>query len=566
MSSNSGILTIEVNGANSVVSIDSVTGLVDALAAKLASDDAADFYQPLNPKLQAIANVSLATDKMIYWSNSTYAQATNLSTFSREMLGGDSVSAWRTLLSVSNTGSDTTYAFRANNLSDLASASAARTNLGLAIGTDVQAYDADLATWAGLTPSLNAQSLVTAADYSAMRSLLSLVPGTNFLTPAAIAAAYQPLDSDLTSIAALSTTSFGRDFLTRADASASRTYIGVTASGSDTTYAYRANNLSDLASVSSSRTNLGVGTSDSPQFAGLTITGNVSADNFYTPSSSGFVGQSGGNNGITIYGSTGGNAVNISAAGSTRAAITSTGISVTGVVHASALVKGEAGARFEGSTSGAGTGQGIEITNGNIIQTYNRTSGSYGASLYLDGASIVMRPAGSTALSVASGAIGVTGNTTIVTNATYIFGTRTNAATSRLLGYSGGNVCYIGPVDVADDSVINAAGGLTTVGGNLTVSGGTATISNGTTGILNLGPGGTQYLYYNGGTFALTGALGLSIGGWVKPSSYTVGTVPSAATSGAGAMIYVSNETGGAVIAFSDGSNWKRVTDRATIA
>ncbi len=47
--------------------------------------------------------------------------------------------------------------------------------------------------------------------------------------------------------------------------------------------------------------------------------------------------------------------------------------------------------------------------------------------------------------------------------------------------------------------------------------------------------------------------------------TYTVGTVPSAATFARG-LIYVSNETGGAVVAFSDGTDWRRVTDRNVIS
>lgn len=61
-----------------------------------------------------------------------------------------------------------------------ANAAAARTNLGVAIGSDVQAYDADLTTWAGLTPTANHQSMVTAANYAAMRALLDLEPSVDY--------------------------------------------------------------------------------------------------------------------------------------------------------------------------------------------------------------------------------------------------------------------------------------------------------------------------------------------------------------------------------------------------
>lgn len=95
----------------------------------------------------------------------------------------------------------------------LADASAARTAIGAVIGTDVEAHDADLTTIAGLTPT-NDDVLQRKAGAWTNRTIAQLA------TDLGLAAGYQPLDSDLTAIAALATTSYGRSLLTLADATA----------------------------------------------------------------------------------------------------------------------------------------------------------------------------------------------------------------------------------------------------------------------------------------------------------------------------------------------------------
>lgn len=95
----------------------------------------------------------------------------------------------------------------AQSLVTAADYAAMRVLLGLVIGTNVQAYDADLTIYAGITPSANVQSLLAAASYAAMRALLDLEAGTDFYSIAAADAAFQAKDSDLTTIAGLTATS-----------------------------------------------------------------------------------------------------------------------------------------------------------------------------------------------------------------------------------------------------------------------------------------------------------------------------------------------------------------------
>lgn len=66
------------------------------------------------------------------------------------------------------------------------------------------------------------------------------------------------------------------------------------------------------------------------------------------------------------------------------------------------------------------------------------------------------------------------------------------------------------------------------------------------------------------GNLQVSGAV--TTAGFAKVGSFTVASLPSAASTGAGATIFVSNEAGGATLAFSDGTNWRRVADRAVVS
>jgi hypothetical protein len=86
------------------------------------------------------------------------------------------------------------------------------------------------------------------------------------------ASTYQPLDSDLTSIAALSTTSFGRSLLTQADAIATRTALGLGTAATTASTAYATAVQGTKADAVGAITGL-VSSNGSATFTARTITG-----------------------------------------------------------------------------------------------------------------------------------------------------------------------------------------------------------------------------------------------------------------------------------------------------
>jgi hypothetical protein len=182
IASDSGSVNILL--ATETLTIAGGTGLATSGAANTITVDIDD------AELLAIAGLTSAADRLPYFTGSGTASLATFTAAGRALVDDADATTQLSTLGLSANG---------KSLVTAADYAAMKALLDLEIGTDVQAYDADLTTWAGLTPSANAQSLVTAANYAAMRALLDLEAGTDFYSIAAADAAFQPIDADLTS-------------------------------------------------------------------------------------------------------------------------------------------------------------------------------------------------------------------------------------------------------------------------------------------------------------------------------------------------------------------------------
>lgn len=198
-----------VDGAGSGLDADTLDGLDSTQ------------LQPIDAELSAIAGLVSAADKGILFTGSGTASLMDVTAYARTLLDdADATTARATLGLVIGTnvqafdaelaalagltsaadklpyftGSGTaaladfpasartafTAGFSANVLAllDDANFSAMRTTLGLAIGTDVQAFDSDLTTWAGITPAANVGTFLATPSSANLRAALTDESGT----------------------------------------------------------------------------------------------------------------------------------------------------------------------------------------------------------------------------------------------------------------------------------------------------------------------------------------------------------------------------------------------------
>ena len=168
-----------ISGITDLAVADGGTGASTALQARanlgLAIGTNVQAYSSV---LSGVASRFTAADEVIYASASGVIASAPFTSLGRSIVSGSTASDVRGTLglgsmAVQNAGLVTISGGTINGITDLAvtdggtgasTASGARSNLGLVIGTNVQAYDAGLASIAGLTTSVGQFLYTTASD------------------------------------------------------------------------------------------------------------------------------------------------------------------------------------------------------------------------------------------------------------------------------------------------------------------------------------------------------------------------------------------------------------------
>ena len=203
--------------ASAAAPVQSVAGRTGAVTLAKADvglgnvDNTTDLAKPISTATQTALDLKANTSALAASATTDTTNAANISSgllpTARLAAGGSALQVVRRnaantafeYATISVGGGDL---LASNNLSDLVSASTARTNLGLG----------------SVDNTSDAAKPVSTATQTALDLKLTITTA---------ASTYQPLDADLTSIAALTTTSFGRSFLPLADATAGRTLLGL---------------------------------------------------------------------------------------------------------------------------------------------------------------------------------------------------------------------------------------------------------------------------------------------------------------------------------------------------
>jgi hypothetical protein len=241
-------------------------------------------WQTLDAELTALAGLTSAADRLPYFTGSGAASLATFTSFARTLLDDADATTMRSTLGLvigtnvqaqdaelaalagltsaadalpyftgSGTASTTTLSSFARTLIDDADATAMRATLGLVIGTNVQAQDAELAAIAGLTSAADSVPYFTGSGTAALMTVTAAA--RTVLDDTTVGAMLttlggQPLDNELTALAGLTSaadrlpyftgsgtaslatfTAYARTLLDDADAATARGTLGLSGTG-----------------------------------------------------------------------------------------------------------------------------------------------------------------------------------------------------------------------------------------------------------------------------------------------------------------------------------------------